>query len=192
MNGQDRPRGGTTAGLVQNFDWSRTSLGPMSHWPQSLRTTVDIVLHSPIAMVLMWGPDHVMIYNDAYSAVAGARHPQTLGGTVPGIWPEIWDWNRAILEAGFRGEVLTYGDHHLVVERNGPDGLRILESSARVDLLITDVGLPGGMNGRQLADAARTPARPEGIVHNRVCGNGGSTGWLHFARHAGHDQAVYA
>ena len=34
-------------------------------------------------------------------------------------------------------------------------GLKILEAGTHVDLLITDVGLPGGMNGRQLADAAR-------------------------------------
>ena len=39
---------------------------------------------------------------------------------------------------------------------DGASGLRVLQSDARVDLLVTDVGLPGGMNGRQLADAART------------------------------------
>jgi CheY-like chemotaxis protein len=38
---------------------------------------------------------------------------------------------------------------------DGPSGLRILESNARIDLLVTDVGLPGGLNGRQVADAAR-------------------------------------
>ena len=35
------------------------------------------------------------------------------------------------------------------------EGLRILQSGVRVDMLITDVGLPGGMNGRQMADAGR-------------------------------------
>jgi CheY-like chemotaxis protein len=38
---------------------------------------------------------------------------------------------------------------------NSQSGLQIVESGARIDLLLTDVGLPGGMNGRQLADAAR-------------------------------------
>ena len=108
------------AALVRAFDWSRTSLGPIASWPQSLRTTVEIVLASPIAMVLMCGPDHVMIYNDSYSLIAGKRHPAALGGTVPGIWPEIWEnWNRRIIEAGFRGETLTHTDQQLQLLRNG-------------------------------------------------------------------------
>ena len=61
---------------------------------------------------------------------------------------------------------------------DGPAGLAILESDARIDLLITDVGLPKGMNGRQLADAARV-GRPDltilfitGYAENAVVGNG--------------------
>lgn len=61
---------------------------------------------------------------------------------------------------------------------NGPSGLKILQSEARVDLLITDVGLPGGLNGRQVADAARL-TRPDlkvlfvtGFAENAAVGNG--------------------
>ena len=49
-------------------------------------------------------------------------------------------------------EELSYA---VIEAADGTAGLRVLQSSARIDLLITDVGLPGGMNGRQLADAAR-------------------------------------
>ncbi|BBK30804.1 PAS domain S-box-containing protein [Stella humosa] len=105
--------------LVRSFDWSRTSLGRQDSWPQSLRTTVDMVLQSPIAMVLMWGPDHAMVYNEGYVAIAGKKHPEALGGTVPAIWPEIWDWNRQMLAAGFRGEARTARDHLLRLERDG-------------------------------------------------------------------------
>lgn len=116
------PRGGGNAGaLVRGFDWAGTSMGKLEAWPQSLRTAVDIILNSPVAMVLMWGDDHVMLYNDSYAVIAAARHPQALGGTVPAIWPEIWDWNRQVLEAGFRGEVRTYSNQHMVVARNGRD-----------------------------------------------------------------------
>jgi signal transduction histidine kinase len=71
-------------------------------------------------------------------------------------------------DAGYR--VLEAGD--------GMAGLKILQSDIRVDLLITDVGLPGGMNGRQVADAARV-LRPElkvlfitGYAENAIIGNG--------------------
>ena len=61
---------------------------------------------------------------------------------------------------------------------DGPSGLKVLQGNGRVDLLITDVGLPGGMNGRQVADAARV-LRPDlkvlfitGYAENAVIGNG--------------------
>ena len=61
---------------------------------------------------------------------------------------------------------------------DGPAGLRLLEGAERIDLLITDVGLPGGLNGRQVADAARA-VRPElkvlfvtGYAENAVLNHG--------------------
>jgi CheY-like chemotaxis protein len=57
-------------------------------------------------------------------------------------------------------EVLEENGYVAIEASNGPSGLKILHSDARVDLLITDLGLPGGMNGRQMAEAARL-ARPE-------------------------------
>ncbi|QBI04843.1 PAS domain S-box protein [Pseudoduganella albidiflava] len=105
--------------LVRAFDWAGTALGPLAGWTPALRTTVDILLNSPIAMVLMWGPRHVMVYNDGYIEIAGARHPAALGGTVPETWPEIWDWNRAILEAGLRGETQQHSGKLLTLMRNG-------------------------------------------------------------------------
>jgi signal transduction histidine kinase len=53
------------------------------------------------------------------------------------------------------GEVMNEAGYHIVEAADGPTALKLLETSARFDLLITDLGLPGGMTGRQLADAAR-------------------------------------
>ncbi|MBR1086626.1 PAS domain-containing protein [Bradyrhizobium manausense] len=67
---------------------------------------------------------------------------------------------------------------NVIEAHDGPTGLNILQSDATIDLLITDVGLPGGMNGRQLADAARG-TRPSlkvlfitGYAENAIIGNG--------------------
>ncbi len=67
----------------------------------------------------MWGKDHVMIYNDGYLEIAGNYHPRALGARVADIWPEIWDWNRTILEGGFRGEVQSFRDQVLTLYRHG-------------------------------------------------------------------------
>ena len=94
--------GGETGELIRSFDWSATTLGPIKDWPRHLRIKTNSIVNSPIPQVLMWGPDHLMLYNDGYREIAGGYHPKALGGRVSEIWPEIWDWNRTILEAGFR------------------------------------------------------------------------------------------
>jgi PAS domain S-box-containing protein len=75
-------------------------------------------------------------------------------------------------------ELLAESGYAVIEAVDGPAGLKVLESNARVDLLITDVGLPGGMNGRQVADAARV-SRPDlkvlfitGYAENAIIGRG--------------------
>ena len=116
----DLKPGDELARLVQAFDWSATSLGPLASWPQSLKTAVDIVLHSPVPLVLLWGSGGVMIYNDAYSVFAGARHPGLLGCKVLEGWPEVADFNATVMRVGLAGGTLSYREQHLVLHRNGP------------------------------------------------------------------------
>jgi hypothetical protein len=49
---------------------------------QTLKTTLGLILNSPVPIVTLWGEDGVMIYNDAYAAFAGWRHPALLGSKV--------------------------------------------------------------------------------------------------------------
>ena len=75
-------------------------------------------------------------------------------------------------------EVLEDLGYTPIEAADGAAGLEVLQSDVRIDLLVTDVGLPGGMNGRQMADAARV-ARPglkvlfiTGYAENAVLGDG--------------------
>ena len=111
--------GGACGALIRAFDWSATSLGAIPDWSPVLRTTVRNIINSPVPKVLMWGPDHVMLYNDGYAAIAGANHPQALGSTVAAVWPEIRDWNEAVLARGFAGDIQSFRDQPLTLERNG-------------------------------------------------------------------------
>ncbi|MEZ0170756.1 PAS domain S-box protein [Microvirga sp. TS319] len=105
--------------LTRSYDWSRTSLGPISAWPQSLKTTVGILLRSPVPIVLLWGSDGVMIYNDAYSGFAGGRHPLLFGSKVREGWPEVADFNDNVMKVGLGGGTLSYRDQELTLYRKG-------------------------------------------------------------------------
>jgi hypothetical protein len=56
--------GGELGDLIAGFDWSKTSLGPLSDWPGHLKTSVALALRSTVPIVMLWGEDGVMIYND--------------------------------------------------------------------------------------------------------------------------------
>ncbi|MFC3070534.1 PAS domain-containing sensor histidine kinase [Phenylobacterium soli] len=111
--------GGETGRLISAFDWSQTSIGPIESWPQSLKTTVSILLHSPVPIVLLWGEDGVMLYNDAYSVFAAARHPALLGSKVREGWPEVADFNDNVMRVGLAGGTLAYKDQELTLYRRG-------------------------------------------------------------------------
>ena len=111
--------GGETGDLIRQHDWSATALGPLDSWPQSLRTVTGMILLSPLPMVLMWGEKGVMIYNDPYSHIAGARHPQLLGSEVRQGWPEIAEFNDRVMRVALAGETLTYHEQQFTLLRDG-------------------------------------------------------------------------
>jgi PAS domain S-box-containing protein len=60
-----------------------------------------------------------MIYNDAYSRFAGARHPGLFGSKVREGWPEVADFNDNVMKVGLAGKTLSYRDQALTLLRNG-------------------------------------------------------------------------
>lgn len=95
---------------VLAFDWSKTRLGPIDSWSPTLETAVSVCLASRVPMLLMTGPDLVMIYNDAYGGMLDARHPAALGRTVPEVWPDVWPAIASRIERSLAGES-TYDEN---------------------------------------------------------------------------------
>ena len=67
-------------------------------------------------MVLLWGEDGIMIYNDSYVVYAGERHPQLLGINVSEGWPDIMELNPSLMQQGLAGMALTYKDSAIMLE----------------------------------------------------------------------------
>ena len=83
--------GGEMGALIRAFDWSQTPLGPITQWPQSLRSAVSILLPSKAQICLFWGPELNLLYNDAYIEVVGDKHPALLGTPGRVFWADIWE-----------------------------------------------------------------------------------------------------
>lgn len=135
--------GGACARLIAAKDWSASPLGPLDSWSQSLRTATAILLRSPVPIVMLWGPQGVMLYNDAYSLFAGGRHPELLGSNVREGWPEVADFNDHVMQVGLAGGTLRYTDHELTLYRHGrPERVWMdLDYSPVLD----ESGAPGGV-----------------------------------------------
>jgi ANTAR domain/PAS fold len=112
--------GSEVAALIAATDWSASPLGDPLGWPPSLRTAAGICLASRFPILLWWGPDLAMVYNDAYRPMLGAsKHPRALGAPGREVWTEIWDVIGPMLEQVVSGRGATWStDQLLVLERN--------------------------------------------------------------------------
>jgi signal transduction histidine kinase len=113
--------GGEMGARMREMDWSATPLGLPESWPQSLRSTLSMLLPSKAQIILFWGPEFVVFYNDAYRPVFGAKHPDALGLPGARAWSEIWDSQLHQLLAGVvqTGEAFWARDLLFEIERYG-------------------------------------------------------------------------
>ncbi|VVN15081.1 Sensor histidine kinase RcsC [Pseudomonas fluorescens] len=112
------PIGSDAQALIARIDWAATPLGAASTWPQSLRTAVDIVIHSPMPMLLLWGPQLTQIYNDGFALLAGNKHPDAFGQPTHQVWPELEDFTSPIYQAVLQGQVRSYSEQRFTLQRN--------------------------------------------------------------------------
>jgi PAS domain S-box-containing protein len=96
-------------------------MGPISAWPQSLKTAVRILITSRYSMWMGWGPDLIFLYNDAYAQqTLGKKHPWALGKPAREVWAEIWaDLDSRVRTVMETGEATWDEGLLLFLERSG-------------------------------------------------------------------------
>src|SRR5690606_33472019 len=99
--------------------WAATPLGDVETWPTSLRTTADTVLAMGFPAIVLWGPDLVQLYNDAYIPFLGDKHPSALGSPASACWPEVWPLLEPILARALAGETVMLEDQPFPLLRRG-------------------------------------------------------------------------
>jgi len=112
------------AEYFRSLDWSATPLGPLRQWPQSLRTTAEIMLSSPQPAFVGWGDALTLIYNEAYLPMLGARHPRALGRAFAGVWSELWPELQPIIAETLAGKAQYFVDHPVDLAGCGPPTTR--------------------------------------------------------------------
>jgi PAS domain S-box-containing protein len=97
------PPGGTIGELIRSYDWSKTLLGPMDQWPQTLLTNLATILQSPLPQLICWGRKLTMLYNDEYIELLGDKHP-ALGKHLMETWPEAGKILKPLIDKAFSGK----------------------------------------------------------------------------------------
>ena len=112
--------GGEMGRLMRSLDWSRTSVGPVDTWPQSLRTALSILLENSFPMYIAWGRDYTQFYNDGYRPILGStKHPQALGGRASDTFAESWEIIRPMFDGVMQGNAVGSDNWMLPLDRYG-------------------------------------------------------------------------
>ncbi|HEX3555415.1 MAG TPA: ATP-binding protein [Thermoanaerobaculia bacterium] len=112
--------GGEMGALMRSIDWSRTAVGPVSEWPQSLRTALSILLETGFPMYIAWGPEFTQFYNDGFRPILGStKHPAALGLSTRITFAEIWDIIGPMFQGVLQGTPTTLVDFQLGLDRHG-------------------------------------------------------------------------
>jgi len=111
---------GPIADAYARVRWDDTLLGDPAGWTPTLRTTVDMMLRSKFPMTLLWGPDRILLYNQAYTALIADKHPEALGRPAAEIFPEAWARIGPLMDQVWEtGEAVYISDEYLPLHRRG-------------------------------------------------------------------------
>ncbi|MBI1684164.1 PAS domain-containing protein [Caulobacter hibisci] len=110
---------GDVAGRLETGGWSDARLGSVASWPTPLRQVAGVVLNAAFPMFLVWGDSRALIYNDAYRAILGEKHPWALGQSFWDVWPEVRDQIEPVIDRAFAGEASVFEDLEVTLLRAG-------------------------------------------------------------------------
>lgn len=112
--------GGEAGQALAAIDWTQSALGPVESWPAALRVVAQMMLASSFPKAICWGPDMVMLHNDAFSPILGDK-PSPQGRPFAEVWSEAWGSIGPIAEKAMAGEATFIENFPLVVNRHGYD-----------------------------------------------------------------------
>jgi PAS domain S-box-containing protein len=95
---------GAVRAMLREHDWSNSPLGDPETWSPALRTIVSLMLDSRFPMYVAWGPDLILLYNDGYAEILGAKHPKALGAPFWETWPEVFPIVGPVIDRALGGE----------------------------------------------------------------------------------------
>lgn len=104
---------GKSALSSSSFDWSASRLGEPGQWSPALRLAADLMFNSPTPMLLAWGRDGTVLFNNAYAALAGTAQGHVPGGTVPPAAPAPLAAAPAEFQQAWTGEAAVAGNRAL-------------------------------------------------------------------------------
>ncbi|WP_161952714.1 PP2C family protein-serine/threonine phosphatase [Actinoplanes sp. TFC3] len=111
---------GSLRAAYRAVDWGASSLGPVSSWSLELRTVLDVAWRTCFPVAVLWGPQFVLVYNQAYVDLIGDKHPAALGAPAEQVYPELWDTIGPMLtEVRDTGQPSWSQDMRLVMDRHG-------------------------------------------------------------------------
>jgi CheY-like chemotaxis protein len=114
---------GKSALSSSSFDWSATRLGDPGQWSPALRLAADLMFNNPAPMLLAWGRDTVVLFNDAYAALAGSIQGRVPGGMVPPVLPAPLAAASEEFQRAWNGEAAVAGARALGFDGDAGLGL---------------------------------------------------------------------
>lgn len=147
------PRSATEPRNAASYDWSGTSLGEPGRWPVPLRVAADLLLNTPLPGLLVWGRETVLVFNEAYAALAGLGCGRVPGGSVPSVLPPPLAGAAGALQGAWDGQPGVVADAHISFRHaDGP-------LAHHCDLCLTPVpDGAGGIGGVHVLLAPPAPA----------------------------------